>query len=92
MTAGLPSNHEEHKVPMLDLKVWLNEEQHIFYQFYEKPTKSRLVISKDSAMPIKKKIDSLSQEIFRRLHNTKEEVSWEVKVAILNKFMNELKG
>ena len=77
---------------MLDIKAWVDENNKIFYEFYEKPTKSRNLISKESAMPLAKKIDSLSQEVFRRLHNTKEEVKWERKVLILDKFMTELKA
>ena len=41
-------------------------------------------------MAMNKKIDSLSQEVFRRLHNTKFEVEWEDTVVILTKFMSEL--
>ena len=92
VTTDVPSNHDDGKVPMLDVKVWLESNKEIFYQFYEKPTKNRYVISKDSAMPISKKIDTLSQEVFRRLHNTKKEISWSVKTDILNKFMSELKA
>ena len=54
MTVDAPSNHEDKKVPMLDVKVWLNDEDNnkIYYQYYEKPTKSKYVISKTSAMPM----------------------------------------
>ena len=41
-------------------------------------------------MPVSKKIETLSQETFRRLHNTKHEIKWDVKVKILEKFMSEL--
>ena len=66
MTVDYPSNYEDMKVPMLDLKVWLNESERnkIFYTFYEKSTKSPFVISKSSAMPISKKIECLGQEVF----------------------------
>ena len=44
-----------------------------FYKFYEKLTKLRLVISKESAMPMRKKMDTLSQEVFNisTIPNTK---------------------
>ena len=93
MTTEVPSDHPDKKVPMLDMKVWVDDESSdIFYEFYEKPTKNRYLISKDSAMPMRKKIDSLSQGVFRRLHNTKHELSWNVKVVILEKYMTELKA
>ena len=92
MTIDVPTNHDDGKVPMLDVKAWINNDNNVFYEFYEKPTKNRLVISKTSAMPVKKKIQILSQEVFRRLHNTKHESKWNQKVDILDKFMCELKA
>ena len=53
-TVDAPSNHEDKKMPVLDLKVWLdNDNQSINYIFYEKPTKSKLVMSNTSALPKK---------------------------------------
>ena len=92
MTIDVPSSHEDNKVPMLDIKAWMNESNEVYYEFYEKPTKNPLVISKKSAMGMKKKIDFLSQGVFRRLHNTKKEIEWKKKVKILEKFMTELKA
>ena len=43
-------------------------------------------------MPIRKKMETLSNKEFRRLHNTKEEIKWEDKTRILDKFMAELKA
>ena len=93
MTIDIPSNHESQKVPMLDVQVWMDPiKYNVYYKFYEKPTKIRYIISKDSAMPVSKKIETLSQEVFRRLHNTKHELPWETKVEILEKYMTELKA
>ena len=94
MTIDIPSKNMNNKVPMLDVQAWIEQEENnkIFYQFFEKPTKTRFVISKDSAMPIKKKIETLSNEVFRRLHNTKHEISWEIKIEILEKFMKQLRA
>ena len=85
MTPDVPSAYNDAKVPMLDVKVWLEAEDHfnVHYMFYEKPTKNRYVISKESAMPLSQKINILSQEVFRRLHNTKHSISWDVKSEIL---------
>ena len=43
-------------------------------------------------MPIRNKINILSQEVFRRLHNTSSDIEWDKKVVMLEKFMNELKA
>ena len=93
MTTDFPSNNIDMKVPMLYMRVWIDKEsQDIFHEFYEKPTHNRYVISKDSAMPMVKKTDSLSQGIFCCLHNTKHEICWDKKVEMLEKYMCELKA
>ena len=78
---------------MLDVKVWLNkdDDDKVYYEYYEKPTKSKFVISKSSAMPKTAKMESLSQGVFRRLHNTKREIDNNVKINILNKHMAQPK-
>ena len=43
-------------------------------------------------MPTSKKMETLSQEVFRRLHNTKREIDWETKIEILEKYMTEVKA
>ena len=42
-------------------------------------------------MPIGKKIETLSNEVFRRLHNTKEEIKWEDKTRMLDTFIFKIK-
>ena len=92
MTADYPSNYKVNRVPMLDVEVWINQDDSlIYYSFYEKETKSPYVISKMSAMPISKKIECLSQEVFRRLHNTRREIHDEEIIEIMNRFMLKLK-
>ena len=43
-------------------------------------------------MTLSKKIQTLSQEVFRRLHNTSHLIAWEKKTSILEKFMTELRA
>ena len=66
MTIDVPSEYADEKVPMLDVKAWIEEKenQQIYYTFYEKPTKNRYVISKSSVMPISNIIETMSQEVF----------------------------
>ena len=45
--------------------------QQIYYEFYTKPMKPKLVISADSALPLVQKRTVLTQECIRRLLNTK---------------------
>ena len=79
------------KLPVLDLKVWLCESGDIKYSFYEKPMRRMHIVSKKSALSTKSKITTLTQEVFRRLHNTAESVNTNLKNEILNKFMLKMK-
>ena len=47
---------------------------------------------KSSAMDQSQKMKTLSQECFRRLHNTSDNVPESVKISILNEFMIDLKN
>ena len=91
-TVDVPSDNDDGKVPMLDVKVWIdNDDNQVNYIFYQKPMKNRRVTMKSSAMPYRQKITVLSQEVFRRLHNTKHELHEKFKNEILNEFMIDLK-
>ena len=90
-TVDVPSNYADGKMPVLDMKVWMNDKSEIDFMFYEKPTKAQVVISKDSALPHNIRMKTLTQEIFCRLHNTRSTVLQFYKVDILNDFMLKLK-
>ena len=78
-------------VPILDVKAkFNNESKKIEYKFYRKPMVNRLVMHRESALSMKSKITILTQECFRRLHNTSKDISLETKVEILNDFMEDL--
>ena len=83
MTVDAPSLHNDKKLPVLDMKVWMTPSQNLSFQFYEKEMKTKKVISKLSALSMKDKMTILTQEAFRRLHNTKEDVDEEVKTEII---------
>ena len=91
-TIDFPSKYEDKRMPVLDLKVWLENDNTVNYIFYEKPMKSNFVIDKLSALPYSMKMKSLTQEVFRRLHNTNEKILEENKSEILSKFTQKLKN
>ena len=91
VTFDVPSNHPDGRVPILDVKVAVNKNNKVDYIFFKKPMANIKVIQKNSAMSYRQKITTLTQECFRRLHNTSEEIDENVKVVILNEFMMSLK-
>ena len=53
-----PENHEDRKMPILDLKVWLevrNERKFIMHEYYMKQVSSKAVIDARSTLPWKQK-------------------------------------
>ena len=89
------------KIPMLDFQVWSEEvadesrtegkRTEVLWEFYEKPVGSKLVIMEGSALPHRIKIQTLSQEIIRRMRNTSGKISKARRAEILTKFMMKMK-
>ena len=76
-----PSEHQDGKIPILDLKVWIEEsnpEQNvsgshvILHEFYSKDVSTKSVINARSAMPWATKRTVLTQELLRVLLNCSE--------------------
>ena len=93
LTVDIPGNHENKKLPILDIQACINktENNRLDYEFYEKPTKNKNVILFDSAIPSKQKRTILTQECLRRLRNTKIDLGQEVQNRHLSEFMVKLK-
>ena len=68
-TSDSPSSHEEEKVPVLDLKVYVGKEGFIMHEFYEKPVACKFVIPACSVHSKKTKIAVMVEEGVRRLRN-----------------------
>ena len=91
VTYGILSNDEEGKVPILDVKDRMTDNNTIEYEFYRKPMANRLVTHKTSAMSMQQKIHILTQQCFSRLHNTSENIPEGRKISHLDEFMRDLK-
>ena len=63
----------------------------IDYKFFEKEIASKYVMMRNSAMSARVKMNCLTQEVIRRLRNTRESLDWdEVKAPILTKFCKKM--
>ena len=91
VTFDVPSNYDDGRVPILDVKVRVDENNRIEHIFYKKPVANRLGTLKTAAYSMQSKMNILTQECFRRLHNTSDFVDSEIKMNILNTFMEDLK-
>ena len=92
VTFDVASNYDDNMVPILDVKVGLNKDGKIVYKFYRKPIASKLLTHRNSAMSMNKKMEIVTQECFKRLHNTSDLMDSETKISLLTEFMRDLKS
>ena len=94
LTFETPCNFEDGKMPVLDVKINVNENEmdRIDFEFFQKTTKNPRVIMADSALSFEKKRTILTQEFLRRLRNTKTELGPGVQQKYLNHFMVQVKN
>ena len=52
MQFDVPSNNDDKKMPILDMKVWMSTEGDILFQHYEKPTASKNIMHARSALSV----------------------------------------
>ena len=99
-THDLPEEHLDSRVPMLDFACWgtttkdcsrtSGTKQVVSHAFYEKKCVSSKVLEYGSALPLKTKIITLTQEILRRMRNTARREPVTSRVDILNTFFMKM--
>ena len=97
-----PSKNGDNKLPILDLKVWVRQEEveveglattrpRLFYQYYRKEVSNWQLIPALSAMPNTVKRTALTQYGLRILRNSKLELEWEAKAEMLSTFCERMR-
>ena len=94
-----PSKHDNKLLPILDLKVQVQQVEQenqpslpkLFYYYYRKPMANWQLMPAASAMPSSVKRTCLTQYGLRILRNTKLEVPWSEKAAMLSEFSARLR-
>ena len=84
-----PSKHEDEKMPILDLKCWVEkrgEVSEIVHEHYMKDVSSKLLTHAESAMPWATKRTILTQDALRILLNCSRDLPWDVKANHLTHF------
>ena len=82
-----PSKHADNRMPILDLKVWVDkteERSKIMHEHYSKDVSSKMVISAKSALSMNTKRTVLTQEALRVLLNCSRDLPWENKLKHLD--------
>ena len=92
MEADFPNNNVDTKMPILDMKVWIDDQQNILYQHYEKPVASKAVLGAQSAQSAACKRSVHAVEMVRRILNTSTKLDWGEYVApVLTNYLTRMK-
>ena len=90
MTIDYPSRYTDGKVPMLNVRMWIEEVEGrrlILYEHYEKEMATKMVIHAESAIPKSVKRTVLTQEVLRIMLHCSRNLPWDVVRGHINKFM-----
>ena len=90
-TVDCPTTNTSGWMPLLAAEVRVAADNTIDYRFYEKPISSRYVMMRNSAMSSKVKMNTLTQEVIRRLRNTRVTLPWaDHQAPALTKFSKKM--
>ena len=73
-------------LPTLDTNMMVDEENLIQYKYYEKPTTTNCTIRQATAMSENCKLQCQSQDLIRRLLNTREELPPKYRASIIDEY------
>ena len=95
MEGDVCSNYEDEKLPILDLKVWTEEEENrvsIKHEFYQKPMASKNTLRAQTAYPRSQLRAIMVEEVLRRLRNCHPDMAWTDRGKHVTNFANEMKN
>ena len=92
MEADHPGRKSDNKLPILDMKVRMDNEKFAVYQHYEKTVSSKQVIHAQSALSPRCKLSVHVNEIIRRILNTSSRLDWDNQTSpLLTDYMVRMK-
>ena len=81
MEEDYPGRNSDGKLPILDMKVWIDEKHFVVFQHFEKPMANRQILQSQSAQSDKCKRSVHVNELVRRILNTSARLDWSEFVA-----------
>ena len=81
MVEDYPTKHENGKMPVLDMEVWMDKESYIMHEHYGKPMSSKKIMHSESAISPSCKKSVHTQKVLRRLFNSSMRLDWGTEVA-----------
>ena len=94
VTGDIPSNYNDKRLPILDLKVWIGEVKPNIFKIitahYIKDVSTRAVINNRSSHPLRMKKNVMINEVMRILRNCNEYCPWDEVAHHISYFMKRL--
>ena len=90
LVTDFPSNNDDEKVPILNLKVWMEEKDRkriIMYEHYRKGVATKTTIHTRSAVPTKQKKTILTQELLQIMRNCCPQLDEDQRNRHINEYM-----
>ena len=78
------SEYSDGWLPTLDTNLVVTPENQVYYKYYEKPTTANTTLLKSSAMAENQKMQCLSNDLVRRLLNTREGLPTHYRADVVN--------
>ena len=92
LTVEAPDEFEDKKLPTLDTKMWLDEEQ-IRHTYFEKKMKTPFLLMKRSAISQHQRCSILANELVRRLSNVDvDHIPHSEVILVVEQFIQQLKN
>ena len=79
-------------LPTLDTNLMIDSNNQVLYKYYEKPTTTNTTIRQATAMAENAKLQSLAQDLVRRLLNTKEELPPNYRAMVIDGYGVKLRS
>ena len=77
-------------LPTLDVNLKVDKANTVQFKFYEKETCAKKTVQKDSAMEENSKIQTVSNDLVRRLNNTRESMGAREQIKVVNDYGQKL--
>ena len=86
-----PSNHEDKMMPILDMKMGINNENEVKYMFYRKPQSNRYTMMARSALSSRVKRATMSNDALRRLLCCSQNLEEHKTVEVMEEYARMLR-
>ena len=85
-TVETPEEFPDQWLPTLDISLQVDNDNQVQYRFFEKPTPSKLCLQADTALGQNCLVQSLVQDVIRRMLNCSDHISLEYRMEVIDNF------